>query len=128
MVVAAIRALYTELPNSIAVAPDPLAAKLLPRPLTLPARLAARATENSKERGALVHRGLGHATLGLTLHVALRTRAIDDALRESLADGATQVVVLGAGLDGRAYRMKELEAAVVFEVDHPSTQADKRAG
>ena len=63
----------------------------------------------------------------MTYHVALRTRAIDDALRESLAGGVRQIVVLGAGLDGRAYRMDELGGAAVFEVDHPSTQRDKRA-
>lgn len=127
MAVAAIRAVYTELPDPIAVAPDPLAAKVLPAPLALPSRLVARLTKRSPQKGALMHRRLGHATLGLTAHVALRTRAIDDALRESIAAGVKQVVVLGAGLDGRGYRMKELEDSVVFEVDHPSTQEDKRA-
>ena len=40
---------------------------------------------------------------------------------------ARQVVILGAGLDGRAWRMPELRAAVVFEVDHPDTQREKVA-
>jgi methyltransferase (TIGR00027 family) len=53
-----------------------------------------------------------------------RTVAIDDAIR---AGAAPQVVILGAGLDGRAFRMPELESAVVFEVDHPDSQRDKRA-
>src|SRR5262245_27450637 len=53
-----------------------------------------------------------------------RTVAIDDAVREG---GASQVVILGAGLDGRAWRMAELRDAVVFEVDHPDSQRDKRA-
>jgi methyltransferase (TIGR00027 family) len=52
-----------------------------------------------------------------------RTVAIDAALREA---ASPQVVLLGAGLDGRAYRMPELAAAIVFEVDHPDTQRDKR--
>ena len=39
---------------------------------------------------------------------------------------AAQVVILGAGLDGRAWRMPELADATVFEVDHPDTQRDKR--
>ena len=38
-----------------------------------------------------------------------------------------QVVILGAGLDGRAWRMGELSESDVFEVDHPASQQDKRA-
>jgi methyltransferase (TIGR00027 family) len=52
-----------------------------------------------------------------------RTVAIDDAVREVTAP---QVVILGAGLDGRAWRMTELASARVFEVDHPDSQRDKR--
>jgi methyltransferase (TIGR00027 family) len=125
MVVAAIRALYTDLPEPVSIAQDPIAAALVPRPFALAARLAARAAVSERATG-LVHRGLGLVSLGMTYHVALRTRAIDDALRESLAAGVRQLVVLGAGLDGRAYRMDELGDAAVFEVDHPSTQRDKR--
>lgn len=36
-------------------------------------------------------------------------------------------MILGAGLDGRAWRMAELEGGIVFEVDHPASQRDKRA-
>jgi methyltransferase (TIGR00027 family) len=53
-----------------------------------------------------------------------RTVAIDDAVR---AADAPQLVILGAGLDGRAWRMPELREVVVFEVDHPDSQRDKRA-
>jgi methyltransferase (TIGR00027 family) len=59
--------------------------------------------------------------------VVLRTVLIDSYLREALARGIRQVVILGAGLDGRAYRLQELEAAEVFEVDHPATQAFKKS-
>jgi methyltransferase (TIGR00027 family) len=51
-----------------------------------------------------------------------RTIAIDDAIRDH---AARQVVILGAGLDGRAYRMAELADATVFEVDHPASQQEK---
>jgi len=37
------------------------------------------------------------------------------------------VVILGAGYDSRAYRIAAIERARVFEVDHPDTQARKRA-
>lgn len=56
-----------------------------------------------------------------------RTRYIDDALIASLREGIDQVVILGAGYDSRAYRIAGIERARVFEVDHPDTQARKRA-
>jgi methyltransferase (TIGR00027 family) len=52
-----------------------------------------------------------------------RTVAIDDAVR---AHPSPQLVILGAGLDGRAWRMPELAGVTVFEVDRPATQQDKR--
>jgi methyltransferase (TIGR00027 family) len=58
--------------------------------------------------------------------IALRTAVIDTAVRNAIAGGATQLVILGAGYDGRAWRMPELAGVKVFEVDHPATQSDKR--
>ena len=37
--------------------------------------------------------------------IALRTVAIDAAVRDAVAAGARQLVILGAGYDGRAWRM-----------------------
>jgi methyltransferase (TIGR00027 family) len=63
----------------------------------------------------------------LFLHVLARTHAIDDTVRESLRGGATQVVILGAGYDSRAYRMQgPLRGATVFEVDLPPVQELKK--
>jgi len=59
--------------------------------------------------------------------MALRTKAIDAAVCDAVRAGTSQLVILGAGLDGRAWRMKELTGVRVFEVDHPATQAFKRA-
>ena len=59
--------------------------------------------------------------------IALRTAAIDTAVRDAIAGRATQLVILGAGYDGRAWRMPELAGVRVFEIDHPATQGDKRA-
>jgi methyltransferase (TIGR00027 family) len=64
---------------------------------------------------------------GLADTMALRTAAIDAAVRDAIAGGATQLVILGAGYDGRAWRMPELAGVTVYEVDHPATQGDKRA-
>ena len=52
-----------------------------------------------------------------------RTVAIDDAVR---AHPVPQVVIIGAGLDDRAWRLPELADVEVFEVDHPASQRDKR--
>jgi methyltransferase (TIGR00027 family) len=56
----------------------------------------------------------------------LRVLAIDAELERALAAGCRQLVVLGAGLDTRAFRVAALAGADVFEVDHPATQAYKR--
>jgi methyltransferase (TIGR00027 family) len=55
--------------------------------------------------------------------VAARTVAIDDAIR---ARCHPQMVILGAGLDTRAWRLAELADVDVTEVDHPASQRDKR--
>jgi methyltransferase (TIGR00027 family) len=59
---------------------------------------------------------------------ALRNRYAEDQLAAAVASGTLQYVILGAGLDSFAYRcpnaLRELQ---IFEVDHPSTQAWKRA-
>jgi methyltransferase (TIGR00027 family) len=55
--------------------------------------------------------------------VVPRTVAIDAAVR---ARPTPQAVILGAGLDGRAWRLTELAAAEVYEVDHPASQQGKR--
>lgn len=52
-----------------------------------------------------------------------RTVAIDDAIR---ARPGSQLVILGAGLDARAWRMPELATTTVFEVDQPASQRDKQ--
>lgn len=57
---------------------------------------------------------------------AERTKFFDTALLDAVRAGVTQVVVLGAGFDTRAYRFKaELARTRFFEVDAPATQAYK---
>ena len=59
--------------------------------------------------------------------LAARSRIAEDTLREAVAAGATQYVLLGAGLDTFALRNQWPPGlARVFEVDHPATQAWKR--
>jgi methyltransferase (TIGR00027 family) len=57
----------------------------------------------------------------------VRTRLIDDLVRDSIRSGARQFVLLGAGFDSRALRLTEVEGVPIFEVDHPATQRAKRS-
>jgi methyltransferase (TIGR00027 family) len=98
---------------------DPLAMALVGGPLSFVMRVG----RVGKAPAAVVNL----ATLGLVDHIEMRTLAIDAAVREATEAGVRQLVVLGAGLDARAWRMPELAGTHVFEVDHPSTQAYKRA-
>jgi methyltransferase (TIGR00027 family) len=60
--------------------------------------------------------------------IRLRTRFIDDAVRDALAAGLDQVVLMGAGFDARGLRMPEIRArgAKVYEIDTPEQLARKR--
>jgi len=65
---------------------------------------------------------------GVLAFLATRCRYIDDYLQTCLMDGIEQLVILGAGLDSRAYRIEGVNEQVqVFEVDHPATQVVKLA-
>jgi methyltransferase (TIGR00027 family) len=66
-------------------------------------------------------------TSGFRAAIVARARFIEDLVVEQAADGVSQYVVLGAGLDTLAQRRPELGASIrVFEVDQPGTQAWKR--
>jgi methyltransferase (TIGR00027 family) len=62
----------------------------------------------------------------MRLFIASRSRFAEDALAKAVANGASELVVLGAGLDTYAYRGKLRERLRIFEVDHPATQEWKR--
>lgn len=57
--------------------------------------------------------------------LAIRARVAEDALAEAVAAGVRQYVVLGAGLDTFGLRNRD-PSLMVFEVDHPNTQAWKQ--
>jgi methyltransferase (TIGR00027 family) len=62
----------------------------------------------------------------LRLFIAMRSRFAEDSAKQAIADGAKQILVLGAGLDTFAYRLEPTRDLRVFELDHPATQAEKR--
>lgn len=98
---------------------DPTALELLPDEAAADVRatLEGRVLLNPRRRFTRTH------LIRNGLVQAARTVAIDDAVR---GKSARQLVILGAGLDGRAWRMPELAETTVFEVDHPDTQCAKR--
>ncbi|MEU4214983.1 SAM-dependent methyltransferase [Actinoplanes sp. NPDC026623] len=100
---------------------DPYAVKFLPGPYRLVARLA---------RVPAIGRQVEHYIderwpAGPRASAVARTRLIDDLVGEAFADGAGQVLLLGAGYDSRAYRLAAMGSARVFEIDHPATQKTK---
>jgi methyltransferase (TIGR00027 family) len=56
--------------------------------------------------------------------IAARTEFVDAEVMSALESGLRQVVICGAGYDDRALRFRT-RGARFFELDHPSTQADK---
>ena len=97
--------------------PDDLSLKLCSRPGTFPKDYAG-------SRWFIDSNGVMYAAYFM---INARTHFIDAALRRALADGATQVVILGAGYDSRAYRFRQAFPQVrFFEVDLPATSERKR--
>jgi methyltransferase (TIGR00027 family) len=99
--------------------PDRLAGRFVGAPVRVlvrvpPLRAAVRAHLRRRFPGAVEY------------HL-VRTRHLDAIVRDALAGGAAQLVVLGAGYDTRAQRLAgDGVRATVFEVEHPATLARKR--
>ncbi len=122
IVVATARALASSTQAASCDPEDKLARDFVPAPV----RLALLGLEHAAPHAPWLPRAVATASLGMLNHLALRARAIDAALASALDRGVRQVVILGAGLDTRAYRLPALAGAQVFEVDHPTSQAGKR--
>jgi len=58
-------------------------------------------------------------------YFGLRTRIFDDFLLQAVRAGARQVVLLGAGLDSRAYRLDWPAGCVIFEIDRDAVLSFK---
>ena len=98
---------------------DDLAELFLPMPM----RWIVRATRWPAVRRALI-RSSEWTGRGLWANLACRKRFIGDKLAEAL-DEIDAVVILGAGLDTRAYRLTRRVRKPVFEVDLPVNIARK---
>ena len=103
---AAVRAIESEKPADARICYDPFARKFTEMWFYLLIKLFAGYGER---------RSHGELTF-----IVCRCRYFDDYLQRCLQSGTAQVMILGAGLDSRAYRGELLQgAAKTFEVDHP---------
>ena len=121
--VAAARAVGSKDPDPQLRNPDYLAIRLLgPRERAVLPDLQMDALDLDFDRAM--------KQLGVHLPVAVltyRTKGFDAALLDAVQNGATQVVVLGAGFDSRPYRFQSQLGNVRFmEVDYGPTQAYKK--
>ncbi|MER5844488.1 class I SAM-dependent methyltransferase [Streptomyces prasinus] len=87
---------------------------------------AAPACANWPVRIEQVPDGDGNPLWGrFARYFGLRTRVLDDFLLRSVRTSARQVVLLGAGLDTRAFRLDWPSDCVIFEIDRSGVLAFK---
>ena len=68
-----------------------------------------------------------YASPGVRASIVARARFIDDLVTEQADHGVEQYILLGAGLDTRAYRLARRSDIPVFEVDLPVNIERKKA-
>lgn len=107
VLVAAIRAEETRRPDRLF--DDPFAERLAGEPGR---RMLAEAVATSGDKS--------------TLQIVVRTRFWDEALLNAVPP-VSQVVIVAAGLDARAYRLPWPDGTTVFELDQPAVIAAKAA-
>jgi methyltransferase (TIGR00027 family) len=121
--VAAGRAIGARDPDPAVRNPDSLAERLLGDPAALGVDHPAVHALGRDYAEAMADREV----LGTVAMMMIRTRFIDECVRSAVTAGATQLVILGAGFDTRAYRLTDLlSGTTVFEVDRPQTQELKK--
>jgi methyltransferase (TIGR00027 family) len=97
---------------------DPVVKALVGTPIRILMQFAAMRNFTIKQTDSI-----GQGIYGAQI---CRTRYIDDAVQATLSQGIGQLVILGAGLDTRPYRLPGMERVKVFEVDLPAVQNDKK--
>ncbi|WP_432151457.1 class I SAM-dependent methyltransferase [Streptomyces sp. bgisy029] len=64
---------------------------------------------------------------GVIPFISIRTRFLDDTIKEVVAgSGIQQVVLIAAGMDTRAFRLDWPDGTELYEVDHAALIAEKR--
>ncbi len=116
--IAGMRMNETLLPEDERIFTDPYAEFFFPKAVREMARNDQWA-KTEREKYEAVMPGVNGA-------LAARVRYMDECLIEAIRSGFTQLVMIGAGYDTRAYRIPGLKENIrVFEVDHPLTQKVK---
>jgi len=82
----------------------------------LAVRLSAAVSQATRER----------VSVGLTAWIAVRTRFLDELILQAAGRGLRQLVIIGAGLDARAFRLNLPPELTVYEVDREDVFAAKR--
>ena len=117
--IAGLRANETHLPEGERVFQDPYAEYFFPPEVREMARNIDWVKAERAKYEAIMP--------GVNGAIVARIRYIDKCLTDALASGFTQLVIIGAGYDTRAYRISGVKEQLrVFEIDHPLTQAVKR--
>lgn len=115
LMVAAARAIETHRPDSLAE--DVFAAHFV---------RAARTSKDWPVDLRQVPGGDANPLWGrLARYFGLRTRVLDDFVLDSMRAGSRQLVLLGAGLDSRAFRLDLPPGSVVYELDTDGVLAFK---
>ena len=110
------RACAAQLPDERFRGPDHLAIEVLP--------IAARLIATIGPLRSLFRRLVFPA--GIFEYVLTRTKLLDRVFVDSLEQGVSQIVLLGAGFDTRAWRFREIsQDATIFELDIHTTQEAK---
>jgi methyltransferase (TIGR00027 family) len=107
---------------------DPIAERLLREDELVPVRAVRACGDDVAIRTAgAAARMRVESVRAVAQVVVARTVVIDEAVTTAVtAVTGAQVVLVGAGLDTRPWRLASLGDATVFSVDHPASQADAR--
>jgi methyltransferase (TIGR00027 family) len=117
-IVCALRAAETLRPPGRRLIYDPYARQFLTKG-------AYRLLTANRLTAALARRGFDRLYPGYLAIVLLRNRWHEAVIADARAEGVEQIVLLGAGYDTTALRLR-LPGATLFEVDAPPTQQAKR--
>ena len=117
----ALACLATSEPDPTVRSEDPVAPQLL--------RWSDGAAAAARIRALhpIIRRAVERLIPGIYGYGLARVHHMDRILRHEVSAGIDALVILGAGYDTRAYRIRDLAELRVYEVDHPATSREKQS-